>query len=293
MYKIGDFSQLGQVTVRTLRHYDRLGLLTPGHIDQFTNYRYYTADQLPRLNRVLALQDLGFSLGDIGQMLEEVTVEKMQTLLTQKQREIEEDLREESARLRRVSARLQQIARDKEPFAYDIVVKSVPEVCLLAVRSTVPDVDAMGEYRQRSLTTLYNWLEQAGVEIGQEIVAYHNRSYTMEQIEMSIGVEVVSGIEFDATQLDATEPAPLSVQKLVLPAATEAASIVVNAPIVNVPDFISALYGWMGGNGYTSAGAHREIHLFGRELDLLYGLTDEALLYVDYVYEILVPIEKF
>lgn len=123
MYKIGDFSQLGQVTVRTLHHYDRLGLLAPGHVDQFTNYRYYTADQLPRLNRILALRDLGFSLEDIGQMLEdEISIEHMQSLLTQKQREIENQLRTESARLRRVSARLQQIEQAGAPFAYDVVL---------------------------------------------------------------------------------------------------------------------------------------------------------------------------
>jgi len=294
MYKIGDFSQLGQVTVRTLRHYDRLGLLAPGHIDQFTNYRYYTADQLPRLNRILALRDLGFSLEDIGRMLEEnLTVETMQTLLSQKQREIEDQLRAESDRLRRVSARLQQIERDREPFTHDVVTKSVPEIHLLTTRATVPDVESMGKYRNQLLKTLYSWIDGAGIEFGQEIVAYHNRSYTMENIEMSIGVEVDSTIETDGSELVNIESTQLPVRKLVLPAATEAASIVMNSSLLNVPDAIRALYGWMGDNGYTSAGSHREIHLFGRELELLHGLTDQSMLHNNLVYEVLVPIERF
>ena len=54
-----------------LRHYDKLGLLKPGHIDQWTGYRYYTLDQLPRLHQILALRDLGLKLDQIGGLLED------------------------------------------------------------------------------------------------------------------------------------------------------------------------------------------------------------------------------
>ncbi|MBI5828307.1 MAG: MerR family transcriptional regulator, partial [Chloroflexi bacterium] len=69
MFRIGDFSKLGQVTARTLRLYDELSMLRPTQIDQFTDYRYYTIEQLPRLNRILALKDLGFSLEEIADLL--------------------------------------------------------------------------------------------------------------------------------------------------------------------------------------------------------------------------------
>lgn len=53
MFKIGDFSKLGQVSVRMLRHYDQLELLKPDSIDKFTGYRYYTPGQLAQLNRII------------------------------------------------------------------------------------------------------------------------------------------------------------------------------------------------------------------------------------------------
>ena len=62
MFKIGEFSKLSQVTVKTLRYYDEIGLLKPAEVDRFTSYRYYSARQLPRLHRILALKDLGLSL---------------------------------------------------------------------------------------------------------------------------------------------------------------------------------------------------------------------------------------
>ena len=59
MLRIGEFSRLCRVTVKTLHHYDEIGLLKPAHIDQFTDYRYYSLDQLPRIHSIMALKELG------------------------------------------------------------------------------------------------------------------------------------------------------------------------------------------------------------------------------------------
>lgn len=66
MFKIGDFSRLAQVSVRMLRHYDKLGLLTQSYTDKFTSCRYYTIDQVSRLNRIVALNGLGLTLQEIS-----------------------------------------------------------------------------------------------------------------------------------------------------------------------------------------------------------------------------------
>src|SRR6266545_2388046 len=62
MFSIGDFARHGRVSVRMLRHYDAIGLLRPAHVDRVTGYRSYEARQLSRLNRIVALKDLGFTL---------------------------------------------------------------------------------------------------------------------------------------------------------------------------------------------------------------------------------------
>ena len=56
--KIGEFARVGEVSIATLRHYDQCGLLKPNAQDPDTGYRYYSLDQLPRLNRILALKEL-------------------------------------------------------------------------------------------------------------------------------------------------------------------------------------------------------------------------------------------
>lgn len=64
-FKIGEFSKLCQVTVKTLRHYEQIGLLIPVEVDEWTGYRYYDILQLKRMNHIVYLKQLGFSLEDI------------------------------------------------------------------------------------------------------------------------------------------------------------------------------------------------------------------------------------
>src|SRR5690349_13499337 len=115
MFKIGDFSKLSRVSVKTLRYYDELGLLKPAHVDHFTGYRYYSADQLPQLNRILALKDLGFSL--------EPT--QMREILLMKQIELRQRVQDDQARLIRVEARLRLIEQEDTMPTYDVVLKRI------------------------------------------------------------------------------------------------------------------------------------------------------------------------
>src|SRR5919109_601351 len=113
MFKIGEFSRLSRVSVRMLRHYDQLGLLTPAQTDRFTGYRYYSAEQLPRLNRILALRELGFSLEQITGMLE------------LKRAEVEEQMQLEQQKLARLEGRIRQMSEAPKQGAYDVIVRDV------------------------------------------------------------------------------------------------------------------------------------------------------------------------
>src|SRR5215210_9235594 len=99
MFKIGEFSRLSRVSVRAVRHYDQLGLLTPSQTDAFTGYRYYSANQLPRLNRIIALRDLGFSLEQIAGMLgEDLSTDQLLGMLKLKRAEVEQQMQLEQQR---------------------------------------------------------------------------------------------------------------------------------------------------------------------------------------------------
>jgi predicted transcriptional regulator YdeE len=150
MLKIGDFARAARVTIKTLRYYAREGLLTPVYIDRYSGYRYYTLDQLPTLNRILALKDLGFSLAQIRQLLAEtLTAEELRGMLRVKQGE--------SERLQRVEERLEMIDREARASLSDIlfcrdsalITHTIKETEMEPVRfETLPAFTVMGmKYR--------------------------------------------------------------------------------------------------------------------------------------------------
>ena len=139
MFKIGEFSRFSQVSVKTLRYYDQIGLLKPAEVDDFTGYRYYSASQLPRINRILALKDLGLSLKQITQLLEEdMTPDQIRGILRLKQVEIQQQVQQEQARLARVEWRLKQIEREETMPTQEVVLKKVPPIEVVSVRDIVP-----------------------------------------------------------------------------------------------------------------------------------------------------------
>jgi DNA-binding transcriptional MerR regulator len=90
MFRIGEFSKIAQVPGSLLRYYDEIGLLKPVHIDQWTGYRYYSARQLPRLHRILALKELGLTLDQIARLVnEEVSAAEIQGMLALKKAQVE------------------------------------------------------------------------------------------------------------------------------------------------------------------------------------------------------------
>ena len=258
MLRIGDFSQMGQVSVRTLRLYDELGLLKPAHIDKFTDYRYYSIEQLPRLNRILALKDLGFSLEQIARLINEpLSAEQLQGMLMLKQNEIEREVQDAQGRLTRVAARLRQIEREGQLPQYEVVLKKVAPQTIASLRRMVPTMDEMATLRCAMYADLYRRLDEREVEpLEPEFALYHNPEFTELDIDMEAAVTVGERAE---------TAGPLLVRSL--PAVETMASVVHQGRFMDVCDAIVALYGWIGANEQAAAGPYREIHLFGREND--------------------------
>ena len=126
MYRIGEFSKICRVPVSALRYYSDLGLLPPVQIDPGSGYRYYEATQLPRLNRILALKDLGLSLDEIGSILnDELSAVELRGMLRLKRAEMSQAVAEQQARLARVENRLRLIEGEGNMPDYEIVLKEL------------------------------------------------------------------------------------------------------------------------------------------------------------------------
>lgn len=87
LYKIGDFSKITGASIRTLRYYDSIDLFKPKEIDLFTNYRYYSEEQIEEFKIITDLKECGFSLEEIKEYWNnfnnDIMIRKKQELLNE------------------------------------------------------------------------------------------------------------------------------------------------------------------------------------------------------------------
>jgi DNA-binding transcriptional MerR regulator len=142
MFSIGEFARLGGVSVRTLRHYDEIGLLRPAKVDPLTGYRGYSAAQLGQLNRIMALKELGLSLVQARRLQDGVTLEELRGMLILRRAQLEHELEQHTSQLLGIEARLRHIAREDAMPADDIVVKKIPALEVVVLAGHAPAIGA-------------------------------------------------------------------------------------------------------------------------------------------------------
>ena len=280
MFKISDFSRLGRLSVKALRYYDELGLLRPAQIDRFTSYRYYSIDQLPRLNRVLALKDLGLSLEQIARLLNnELPPDQLRGMLKLKKAELQQQVDELQERLARVEARLRQIEQEGKMPAYDVIVKKVEPQLVASVRGVVPTPSEQGPLWGQ----LGAYLSQHEATTGPCFTIYHDPEYKERDWDLEV-----------CEPLGAAIPGNECVRVYELPGAETVACTIHHESFVTISEAYEAISKWLAANGYRIVGPCREVYL--REAQHV-NQTDSTTVSVsqtdpDTVTEIQFPVEK-
>ena len=270
MFKIGEFSKLSQVPVKTLRYYDEIGLLRPAQVDDFTGYRYYSADQLPRLNRILALKDLDLSLAQIGELLDgDLPAEQMRGMLRLKQAEVRGRVKEEQARLARVEWRLRQIEQEGKMSDQEVVVKKVAAMKVASVREVIPSYGEVGRLYGEVFKYVGRHRARPG---GPAFSIYYDEGYR----ESDVDVEAAVPLSKDLPDRD-------RVKVRELPAVEEMACTVHKGSYDTFAEAYNRLLTWIEANGYRICGPNREVYIKGPGL-----LTKPS----NYVTELQVPVGK-
>jgi DNA-binding transcriptional MerR regulator len=243
--KIGDFARIGRVTVQTLRHYDNLNLLKPSQVDSLSGYRYYDLAQLPRLNRILALKDLGFSLDQVAHMLQdEIPLSELRNMLRLKQSELQQEVQEQLDRLERLQARLRMIEDENNPIAYEVIVKQIEPILVYSVRGVIAS---------------YWEISPLWQELSTQI-----KQYKLEPVEPYLALYHSGEPEIDTevcAPLTALPPDGQHLPIRELEAAPEVASTIHHGSYSGLAAAYAALLSWVHANGYRITGPDREIYL--------------------------------
>ncbi|MDO5442543.1 MAG: MerR family transcriptional regulator [Bacteroidia bacterium] len=140
--KIGEFSRLGRVTVRALRHYEDIGLLVPEIIDRETGYRYYAVSQLQKVQSITTLKSLGYSLEEIRNLWEDDTHFPSVVSLEEKIKACEAELEMLKERKRMLKA---VVASQKKLHKMEkIYFEKLPAITVASHRTIIPSYDDLG-----------------------------------------------------------------------------------------------------------------------------------------------------
>ncbi|MBB2914203.1 DNA-binding transcriptional MerR regulator/effector-binding domain-containing protein [Streptosporangium becharense] len=262
MLSIGEFASIGRVSIRMLRHYDSIGLLTPARVDPSSGYRFYDDSQFAALDHILALKDLGLRLEAITRVVRgEVDGEELYELLAARRAELAAQIERETACLRRLDARLRQLEgespmseQSRRLAALTVEVKSLPPLRVARATATAGGFGpaAISPVIGPLFDRLYRSVADAGVHVGPTSVATYGAdtagdgSGVIVTAGFPVGPDVVSGDGFEVVELPAVESAATTVHR---------------GSMATIGGTWEALHQWTAEQGYGPDEVCREFYL--------------------------------
>lgn len=268
MFYIGEFSKMGKTTIKTLHHYDRIGLLRPAAVDGATGYRLYTTGQLVDLHRIQALRQAGLSVDEVAAI---VAGADPRPILARRRDQIERELNERKDRLARIAFMLSD---EEKGFTmdYQATVKDIPSCIVFSKTMTVPDYSAYNEVIPalgRAVRAANPNLKCATPEYC--FITYLDGEYKERDITIKYSEAVEEfGVESDGIVF---EEAP----------AVTVLSVMHRGSYADLPRAYAFAMEWIEQNGYRTTDFARESYIDG-----VWNCDDES----QWLTEIQVPVEK-
>lgn len=254
MFSIGAFAAMGRVSVRMLRHYDAIGLLRPARVDEFSGYRFYEAEQLRRLNRLVALKDLGLNLDQVKSILdEELDGAGLRGLLRRREDELRDQIAADRDRLTRVRARLALVEAEGEAPAGPVTIEPLAavRVALVHGRAASSDHEDVGPVVGGLFGDLFGALGRRTPE-GPAIATYR----PLEDGALAVQVCAPVGSQFDTAEFAGT-----GVEVADLPGHPTAATYLHRGVMAEIGVAYQVLAAWIEDAGHSTDGTAREVYL--------------------------------
>lgn len=264
-YKIGVFAQLNKVSIKTLHHYDEIGLLKPAYVDANNGYRYYTSSQLPDLHHILALRQIDFSLEEIKSVLNGASEE---ALLRNKKQELSDQIYDRMKQIASIESYL--VHANHQPLPH-VVIKSLPEVTVARMHVEL-----------KAYEELFDWMPKFGMEMERCgcVCALPDYCFTLYE-EVDDQDANVHAVLCQAVTKIAKESE--IVDCCIMPEVPEAACMYHQGAYTDFPKTYQALIAYIEENGYEMIGTPRECYIDG-----IWNKENQK----DWLSEIQIPVKK-
>lgn len=274
MFRIGQLASIYRISGKTLRYYDELGLLRPKYVDEATGYRYYTSSQIPVLNEIFLLKEMGLSLKEITYLMKE-EVDKDHTLLKGvlelKQLEFDRQIQELNEKKQTIELLKKKLDKNGgiELSSYNVGIKSTEEMQVASLKASISTYTT----QEALWSELLDYLNKCRVKVGSErYTIYYDSVYKSDEIQVEILKRVLSPVpETDRIRYKRQE------------GYQEVAYLLHTGDHESVIDSYEAILTWIEENDYKIVGNIRE------EFHMDDFMTDNP---KEFVTEIQIPVQK-
>jgi len=268
MYPIGIFSKMNQITSKTLRLYDEMGLLKPAFVDENTGYRYYSSSQLSDLSQIMTLKHLGFSLSEIKKLQESPS--RVNHLLEEREKEVLQSIEEEKIKLRSIRS-YQKRLKGAFMMDYNPVIRSLPQVIVASMRMIAPSYD----HYFHTIPKMGDEMRRLGAVCAQPAYCfniYHDGDYRDKDIDVEVCEAVVDYC-----------PSSDMVTFKTIPGVDQALCLLHKGPYDTLRDAYAFAMTWIEDNHYQLDGLPRESYIDG-----IWNKSSDQ----DWLTELQIPIKK-
>lgn len=290
LFSIGNVSKMFDVSIKTLHHYDKIGLLKPSYIDKETRYRYYSSSQFLHLYIIKELKHQGFTLNDIQSFLKNDDLHYVYDLYRNKENDIENEIYELSRLKKRISVKVNQLEKifdyverekklnDKNEL-FPIEIKRLSKRTIISIRRKTPF-----NFFAVALRTieLFNLLEKNNLQmIDPYIIIFHDEYDNLMQF--NIDYEIYACIEEESLS-DAE--IPIDLKKTDFIKVLEEGDFAVTRSRGNYDESLpvyNQMINWIDNNGYEKCGPAHKYYVAN------FSLTKNI---ENMIYELYIPIKK-
>jgi len=247
MFKIGDFSKLSSISIRMLRHYDKVELLQPVKINEQSRYRYYSAAQLKKVNQIQMLKDMGFNIATIKEIVASDNMEVIKSQFKNRSAQIKGEMDDLQKQLRLLEASMKTMREDVIEMTYHVSIKEIPERNVASVRKIIPSYNREGDL----WGTLMQEIQMKSISIAHpsySIAVFHDREYKENDVDVEIQLSILGKHE---------NTKDVTFKKI---ESTNVASITVNGSYEQMTAVNEAAAKWIETEGYEIAGPMYNIY---------------------------------
>ena len=264
MYRIGEFSELTKTTIKTLRYYEKEGLLIPAHVDNQTGYRFYETSQLPELARIISLRQMGISINNIKRILNGSNLEQ---ILKQRKQELETEISISNSQLLQINNLLEGKNMEKE-----VILKELPSHIVYYKEGVIKNFEEIVKFILQSAEECKSANPNIKcIEPDYCYISYLDGEYKETDIKIRYAQAVTEmGIPTETIKFEKLNP-------------IKAACIYHKGSYSNLRESYSFLIKWVEENGYEIAEPIRE-----RYIDGMWNKESED----EWLTEIQIPIRK-